>query len=160
MRAISIFFLLSTIAHSTFAETIYGATFDYKKALPSTVYFAGKTHEQIVSHCKSNTLGGMDLAACAHFEFEITVDALNRKVLMVEREIEKNDKNLLDEDEPLALPYFKNAQIHWELYRDNFCYAEVYEAGPASLRFIEFWNCMTRITKNRLDEMAKSNADE
>ncbi|WP_429556971.1 lysozyme inhibitor LprI family protein [Paraburkholderia youngii] len=49
----------------------------------------------------------------------------------------------------------RRGQESWKLYRDNECYAEVYEVGQASLRFVEFWDCMTRITRNRLDELTK-----
>ncbi|CAB3807475.1 lysozyme inhibitor LprI family protein [Paraburkholderia caffeinilytica] len=160
MRSIIIFLLLSTISHSASAETIYGRTFDYKKAKPASVYFTGKTREQIELYCKNDRLGGFDLAACAHFEFEIAIDSLNKRVSIATREIEKNDKALRSEGEPEALPYFRKAQAHWEIYRDSYCYAEVYETGPASSRFIEFWDCMTRITRNRLHELAKANTDE
>lgn len=160
MRAISLSLLLSIISHSASAETIYGQTFDYKKARPASVYFTGKTREQIELYCKNDTLGGIDLAACAHFEFEVTIDALDKRVLMVTQKMEKNDESLRSEGEPQALPYFKKAQAHWKIYRDSNCYAEAYESGPASLRFIEFWNCMSRITKNRLNELTKANTDE
>ncbi|WP_414696905.1 lysozyme inhibitor LprI family protein [Paraburkholderia sp.] len=55
--------------------------------------------------------------------------------------------------EPRALPYFKRGQENWKRYRDDECYANVYEVGQAWLRFVEFWERMTRITKNRLDEL-------
>ncbi|MFP4894191.1 lysozyme inhibitor LprI family protein [Paraburkholderia sp. EG304] len=65
------------------------------------------------------------------------------------------DQELRANGEPEALPYFRRGQESWNLYRDNECYAEVYEAGQASLRFVEFWDCMTRITTHRLDELTK-----
>ncbi|SMG56178.1 Protein of unknown function [Paraburkholderia susongensis] len=102
----------------------------------------------------------MDLSACAQFRYEGAIDALNRKVLEVEKTIAVDDKANGVYGEPAALPYFKKAQMHWQLYRDNDCYSNVYEVGPASLRFIDFWDCMTRMTKNRLDELAKPNSDE
>ncbi|MEX3815518.1 hypothetical protein AB3X96_35670 [Paraburkholderia sp. BR13439] len=51
------------------------------------------------------------------------------------------DNELRANSEPEALPYFpeRRGQESRKLHRDNESYAEVYEVGQASLRFVEFW---------------------
>ncbi|MGF6595898.1 uncharacterized protein YecT (DUF1311 family) [Paraburkholderia sp. GAS448] len=161
MRVTSILFALLFVANAVYASSsIYGSAFDYKKAEPSNVYFSGKTRAQIASYCKNERLNTMDLSACAHFQYENTISDLNARVLLIEKTLKEDDKENGAYGEPAALPFFKRAQMNWELYRDNDCYSDVYSVGQASLRFVDFWDCMTRITKNRLDELTKPNNDE
>jgi uncharacterized protein YecT (DUF1311 family) len=161
MRAINLLALLPLllmpqIAYPLESSSIYGSTFDYKKAKPTSVYFSGKSHEEIESYCKQEMLGTMDLSACAQFEYEDVMNALNRRASEVEKILEADDKENGKYGEPAALPFFKKAQVNWQLYRDNDCYMNVYSVGQASLRFIDFWSCMTRITQNRLNELSPS----
>ncbi|MGF6789454.1 lysozyme inhibitor LprI family protein [Paraburkholderia sp. 35.1] len=156
MRATNIailLFLASSPAYSS--SSIYGSAFDYTKATPTSQYFAGKTEEQIQRFCKNDALATMDVSACAQHDFERVAQTLEKKVSAIERIMADGDKELRTRGEPEALPYFRRGQENWKLYRDNECYADVYEVGQASLRFVEFWDCMTRITRNRLDELTK-----
>ncbi|CAM2163687.1 DUF1311 domain-containing protein [Paraburkholderia sacchari] len=148
----SIYMVSAPIANSA---SIYGTTFDYRKAEPAISQFPGKTSQQIAEHCKSENLGTMELTTCAQFKFESTATTLAKTVEAAEKEIEKNDVELRKNHNPIALPYFKRAQNHWQSYRDNQCYANVYEIGQASIRFIDFWTCMETVTKARLDELTK-----
>jgi len=161
MRVTSVVFALFFVANSVYASSsIYGSAFDYKKAEPSSVYFPGKTRAQIASYCKSERLNTMDLSACAHFQYENTISDLNARVLSIEKTLKEGDQENAAYQGPAALPFFKRAQMNWKLYRDNDCYSDVYSVGQASLRFVDFWDCMTRITKNRIDELTKPNTDE
>lgn len=161
MRATSILVVLLLIANAAYASSsIYGAEFDYKKAKPTSTYFSGKTRQQVASYCKNEMLGTMDLSACAQFRYEAAIETLNNKFAQIENVTKDSDRGHRANDEPEALPFFKKAQSNWQLYRDNECYAEVYQVGQASLRFIDFWDCMTRITKQRLDELTNPSQDD
>jgi uncharacterized protein YecT (DUF1311 family) len=148
----SLYIVGASIANSA---SIYGTTFDYRKAEPAISQFPGKTSQQIAEHCKSENLGTMELTTCAQFKFELAKTTLAKTVEATEKEIEKSDVELRKNHNPIALPYFKQAQSHWQSYRDNQCYANVYEIGQASIRFIDFWTCMEGITKTRIDELTK-----
>jgi uncharacterized protein YecT (DUF1311 family) len=148
----SLYLIGAAIANSA---SIYGTTFDYSKAEPAISQFPGMTSQQIDEHCKSRSLGTMELTTCAQFKFELARTTLAKTVESAEKEIEQNDVELRNDHNPIALPYFKQAQSHWQSYRDNQCYANVYEIGQASIRFIDFWTCMETITKARIDELTK-----
>lgn len=152
--------LLLAVNFAYASPSIYGAEFDYKKAKPASQFFSGKTPKQIASYCENEKLGTRDLSACAQFRYETALDVLNKRVSSVERALEDNDKRNGAFGEPAALPFFKKSQANWERYRDNNCYSDVYSVGQASLRFVDFWDCMARITKNRIDELTKPNDDE
>jgi uncharacterized protein YecT (DUF1311 family) len=153
--------LLFLIAQTAYSSTsIYGSAFDYKKARPANAYFAGKSPAEIVSYCKKENIGTMDLSACAQFRYEGLVDILNEKVAEIKRITSDYDREHRENGEPEALPFFERAQADWQLYRDNNCYSEVYQVGQASLHFVYFWDCMARMTKSRLDELTKPNKDE
>ncbi|WP_322045669.1 lysozyme inhibitor LprI family protein [Paraburkholderia sp. J67] len=137
------------------SASIYGTTFDYRKAEPASSQYPGKTPQQIAEHCKSENLGTMELSTCAQFKFESAKAMLAKTIEATERDIEKNDVELRKNHNPIALPYFKQAQRNWQSYRDNQCYANVYEIGQASIRFIDFWACMEAITKARIGELTK-----
>lgn len=160
-RATSAMVALLVIANAAYASSsIYGPAFDYKKAKPASVYFSGETREQVEAYCKKEMLGTMDLSACAQFRYEVTIAALNKRVAAVEKILEDDDKENDAYGQPAALPFFKKAQANWALYRDNDCYSDTYSVGQASLHFVYFWDCMTRITKSRLDELTRPDADE
>ena len=44
------------------SASIYRTTFDYRKAEPAINQFQGKTSQQIAEHCKSKSLGTMELS--------------------------------------------------------------------------------------------------
>jgi len=162
MRIISLLTLLCLllmpqIAYPLESPSIYGSAFDYKKAKPARVYyFSGKSDEQIESYCKQERIGTMDLSACAQFKYESIIKVLEKKVTEIEKIIKIDDKERGTYGDAAALPFFKKAQESWLLYRDNQCYADVYEVGLSSSRFLDFWDCMTRITENRLKELSPS----
>lgn len=161
MRAISLFALLLLMAETVWASSsIYGSAFDYKKAQPSEVYFPGKSRQEIAAYCKQQALGTMDLSACAQFEYEGAEESLNSKILEIEGVIARTDHGRRANNEPQALPFFKQAQSHWELYRDNACYCATYEAGQASLHFVYFWDCMASITRRRLEALSRPDREE
>lgn len=161
MRTTSVVAVLLSIANVAYASSsIYGSAFDYMKAAPASVYFSGKDREQIESYCQKEILGTIDLGACAQFRYELVRAALNKRILEVEKILEVDDKENGLNDEPSALPFFKKSQVNWELYRDNNCYSDAYSVGQASLRFVDFWDCMARITRRRLDDLTQADADE
>lgn len=156
-----ILIVLCAIWHAANASSsIYGSEFDYTKAKPAREYFSGKSNEQIALYCKKEMLGTTDSAACAQFRYEVVANALGKRISVIEKTLQDDDKENVANGEPAALPFFKKSQMNWALYRDNDCYSDVYSVGQASLRFIDFWDCMSRITKNRLDELTKPNDDE
>ncbi|NVH73498.1 DUF1311 domain-containing protein [Paraburkholderia sp. JPY432] len=161
MRSTSMFFLLLCMSQATYcSQSIYGSEFDYKKAKPTSDYFYGKSRKEIELYCKREMLGTSDLSACAQFRYERIMDAFDKRVSEVEKILEEDDKANGAYGQPAALPYFKKAQANWLLYRENDCYSNVYSVGQASLRFVDFWDCMTGITKHRLDELTKPNSDD
>ncbi|MBC8741356.1 DUF1311 domain-containing protein [Paraburkholderia sp. UCT31] len=161
MRATSIFALLCLTAQLTYASTsIYGSAFDYKKAQPTSIYFTGKSPAEIASYCKKEYLGTTDISACAQFDYEMEAKTLNKKIAEIEKVTKDYDREHRANGEPEALPFFEKAQASWQRYRDNNCYSEVYQVGQASLHFVYFWDCMTRMTKNRLDELTRPDAEE
>lgn len=161
MGAIKIPLVLLFAATSAYAsESIYGSAFDYKKAKPTSVYFSGKTRNEVAAYCKKGMLGTMDLSACAQFRYEEASTALNKAIAEIERVTKETDRGHRANDEPEALPFFEKAQSNWKSYRENQCYSEVYQVGQASLRFVDFWDCMTRITKTRFDELMKPSTDD
>lgn len=161
MRVISILLLLFFNLQGAYAsESIYGSEFDYTKAKPARENFPGKSYAQIEAYCKNDSLGTMELSACAQFRYEGMVKILDKKVTEIEKVTKDYDREGRANGEPEALPFFEKAQASWQVYRDNECYSNVYAVGQASLRFVDFWDCMTRITKSRLDELTKPNTDE
>jgi uncharacterized protein YecT (DUF1311 family) len=161
MRATSVLVVLFIIVNGAQASSsIYGSAFDYKKAKPASVYFSGKNHEEIASYCQNEMLGTMDLSACAQFRYESSIEALNNRLIEVYKVLAQDDKDNGVYGEPAALPFFKKAQANWKLYRDNNCYSSVYSVGQASLRFVYFWDCMTRMTENRLNELTRPDPDD
>ncbi|MFP3796467.1 lysozyme inhibitor LprI family protein [Paraburkholderia sp. SIMBA_027] len=152
---ISTYMVVAPIAD---AATVYGASFDYRKAEPAIEQYPGMTPDQIKAHCKNENLGGMEMATCAQFSFEAANATLAKAVEENEKEIAKNDMEIRKNHNPVALPYFKRAQISWQNYRDNQCYANVYEIGEASIRFIDFYACMEKITNSRIDELSTPDA--
>jgi hypothetical protein len=86
----------------TNSASIYGTTFDYRKAEPAISQFPGKTSQQIAEHCKSENLGTMELTTCAQFKFESAKTTLAKTVEAAEKEIEKNDGELRKNHNPIA----------------------------------------------------------
>lgn len=142
------------------ADTIYSGSFDYKRATPSSTYFAGKSDAQITSFCKDQRhTSQADIDACAHRGFEQEALILSTKVSNLYAGYRAGDEELKKNGWPIAAPYFEKAQTDWTIYRDNSCYAETYGLGEASLRYTEFWDCMTRITKTRVNELSAKDAE-
>jgi uncharacterized protein YecT (DUF1311 family) len=140
------------------AKTIYSGEFDYRKFEPSSVYFTGRTPAEISELCRTGEdAGTMDMSECAHRDYENANRDLQNKLKVLRSEVDENDKSLKASGEPLALPYFVKSQAAWAQYRESDCYSETYMLGEASMRYIKFWDCMTRITKSRLDELTKAN---
>lgn len=147
--------LFTVSAPTVNSASIYGTTFDYRKVEPAIDQFPGKTPQQIAEYCKGKNLGTMETGTCAQFKFELVRKTLAKVVVANEKEISKNDVALRNNGNPVALPYFRQAQSHWQSYRDNQCYANVYEIGQASIRFADFWTCMETITKARIAELTR-----
>jgi len=150
--------LFTRVAHPS--TSIYGSAFDYKNAFPSTRYFPGKTHEQVAAYCRQELLGTMELFSCAQFDYERAVDRLIGRIHVIEEVLKADDIEHEKNGEPAALPYFRRSQTHWELYRDNNCYSDTYSVGQASLHFVYFWDCMTRMTEARLDELTNPDGND
>ncbi|CAG4913181.1 lysozyme inhibitor LprI family protein [Paraburkholderia gardini] len=158
-KIISLFPCVLSIAAS--AKTIYSGEFDYRKFEPSSMYFSGFTSSEISKLCEiGEHAGTMDISECAHRNYERANRNLEKKLKALRSEIVENDKSLKADGEPLALPYFVKSQEIWAQYRESGCYYETYMLGEASMRYITFWDCMTRITKSRLDELTRSGADD
>ncbi|MGF6698627.1 uncharacterized protein YecT (DUF1311 family) [Paraburkholderia sp. MM5496-R1] len=135
-------------------KTIYSVRFDYKKATPSSVYFTGKSREEIDRLCKTGEHASTaDIAACSQRNFEQISAQLNSTIKPLETELRKGDVDLKADNNPVALPYFEKGQRAWVQYRDNQCYAETYSLGEASMRYMTFWDCMARITKGRISDL-------
>lgn len=144
---------------AAFGKTIYSVPFDYTKATPSSVYFSGKSRVEIDHLCKTGEHASTaDIAACSQRDFESAVAQLNSTIKSTEAGLKTNDVDLKIADNPVALPYFTKAQRAWQEYRDNQCYSETYSLGEASMRYMTFWDCMTRITKERISDL-KSTKD-
>jgi uncharacterized protein YecT (DUF1311 family) len=118
--------------------------------------FPGKLRSQVASYCRRNVSSTMDLSACAQFRYEESAAVLNKEIVKIEAVTRDTDVERKANAEPEALPHLKEAQKSWTMYRDNECYSETYQAGQASLHFVYFWDCMSRITNLRLKELTTS----
>ena len=136
------------------AKTVYSGEFDYHYFKSPEQYFSGRTAAQISRMCDTGEhANNDDLAQCSHLKFNRTSGELEKRLSAVKSKIERNDKSLKTEGEPLASPYFGKAQTAWVTYRDNECYSEAYMMGEAAERYIFFWECMANITQNRVKEL-------
>lgn len=151
----ALYFLDST----ALCKTIYSVQFDYKKVTPSSVYFSGKSQKEIDRLCRTGEHASTaDIAACSQRDFEKISAQLNSAIRSLEAGYRKGDVDLKADNNPVALPYFEKGQSAWTGYRDNQCYAETYSLGEASMRYMTFWDCMARITKERISDL-KSEKD-
>ncbi|WP_429566631.1 lysozyme inhibitor LprI family protein [Paraburkholderia sp. JPY419] len=73
----------------------------------------------------------MAVSACAQHDFKRISRTLEKKVSAIERIMADGDNERRANSEPEALPYLRRGQEGWKLYRDNECFAEVYEVGQA-----------------------------
>ncbi|MCC8404935.1 DUF1311 domain-containing protein [Paraburkholderia sp. MMS20-SJTN17] len=160
MRAINLFLMLVLFAQKVFADSIYSGEFDYSKARSYKEFFLNKSDSEITIYCKRNSMGTEELWQCSHFYFEKSDEKLTKLVSEISMKLQNNDIALKANGEPAALPYFEAAQQHWKAFRDDECYSDTYSLGQASMRYMVFWDCMTRITKDRLNELARPDADE
>jgi len=136
------------------AKTVYSDEFDYRYLKSTDQYFLGKTAAYISRICDAGEhASNDDLAQCSHLKFNRTNAELKKKLNAVKSEIERNDKALKADGEPLASPYFQKAQTAWVGYRDNECYSETYMMGEAAERYIFFWECMANISQSRAKEL-------
>lgn len=144
----------------TFSKTRYSGEFDYRSFQPSAEYFAGHTRAEVDAMCKTGKHAGTaDTEQCQHRDFERATEALDQVVAALSVEYRKIDADLTVEGEPTAFPYFLKAEAAWVKYRDNSCYSAVYEGGEASIKYIDFWYCMTTRTKDRTKELRRRSAE-
>lgn len=149
------------IDSAAFGRTIYSVPFDYRKATPSSVYFSGKSSADIDHLCNTGEHASTaDIAACSKRNYEQSAAHLEVAVRSLASRYKQHDIDLKKTDNAVASPYFEKAQNAWKKFRDHQCYAETYSSGEASMRYVTFWDCMTRLTKNRFDELTRANADE
>lgn len=162
MRHISLLCLLALATSTLSNEPVYSGAFDYNKAHSSRLFFATKSDAEITQHCKQNDFPTVEIWQCSHFAFEQIDAELQKKIRYLSAQLRKNDSELRSDgdDSPAALPYFERANRSWAEFRADECYSDTYSLGHASMRYMVFWDCMTRITKNRLDELNRSDADE
>ncbi|QYD69149.1 DUF1311 domain-containing protein [Paraburkholderia edwinii] len=154
IRRTSFLVALTAVPIFASAKTIYSGEFDYHSFKPAEAYFAGRSASEVARMCETGEhASNEDLAQCSHLKFEQVRHELSRNLQAARSEIERNDKSLKAEGEPLALPYFVKSQNDWMQYRDSECYTETYMMGEAAERYIFFWECMTSITKNRVREV-------
>jgi uncharacterized protein YecT (DUF1311 family) len=150
MRAISaaLFFCLAANAS---AQTF----FDYKKVTSSQEYFSGKTQAEIAQTCAAGLGGSMEISFCAKKDFENASSEMQQTLSKRVQVMKANDRSLQSEGFPLALPLFLRSQTLWEQHRDAECYATYRSLGAASGRYAEFWDCMTELTRMRMDYLAQ-----
>ncbi|SIT45899.1 conserved exported hypothetical protein [Paraburkholderia piptadeniae] len=148
------------LSGSVQAETIYSGEFDYRTFQPSSRYFAGHAPAEIAHLCDTGEHASTaDMEQCAHAKFERAEATLLHKFDAVATAFRKSDSEAEKENEPLALPHISKARSAWINYRDETCYSVAYKNGPASSRYVSFWECMTTITQahtKELDALLKS----
>jgi uncharacterized protein YecT (DUF1311 family) len=153
MRAIDMLPICLLFASTAGAGTTYSGEFDYKKVKSYKTYFKNKSDVEIEHFCTDDSIGSEDRWQCSHFSFERINGKLNERISLISADLHRNDADLKSGGEPTALPYFKRAQQYWTAFRDNECYSDTYSLGQASMRYMVFWDCMTRLTKARLEEL-------
>jgi uncharacterized protein YecT (DUF1311 family) len=154
IRRTSVLVVLACMPIFPPAKTIYSGDFDYHFFKSAEEYFSGKTRSEVASMCDTGDHAtNDDLAQCSHLKFERANRELDRNLKSAKAKVERNDKLLKAEGEPLALPYFVKSQSDWAKYRDGECYTETYMMGEAAERYIFFWECMANITQNRVKEV-------
>ncbi|MFC0397262.1 lysozyme inhibitor LprI family protein [Paraburkholderia rhizosphaerae] len=148
------FSLLVGASCSTSGKSIYSGEFDYRKFQPSASYFAGHKAKDVAHLCATGEHASTsDMEQCAHRGFEKADKDLAQQLATTTAVFATADIDAKGDYEPQALPYLKNAESAWEKYRDDTCYAFAYAAGPATARYINFWDCMTSITQARTNEL-------
>jgi uncharacterized protein YecT (DUF1311 family) len=160
MRRIKIIILLLCFALSggALSGTRYSGEFDYRNFKPSTKFFSGRTASEIAHLCATSEHASTeDLEQCSHMKFERADKKLREELATIASQLKKADLEAKSEDEPQALPYFSRSQTAWVNYRDNYCYGYVYALGPASTRYINFWECMAATTGSRVEQLAHFN---
>ncbi|NML30217.1 lysozyme inhibitor LprI family protein [Paraburkholderia antibiotica] len=146
----------SSFTSSAHGKTIYSVTFDYRAIPSSSIYFTGKTPQQIDRLCKTGEhASNADLAACEQRDFERLSQDLNSTYSKILGKVKEADEESKESGDPLAGPDFIGAQDNWVKYRDNYCYAYVYAIGEASARYIDFWGCMKELTLDRTRQLEK-----
>ncbi|MBN3812486.1 lysozyme inhibitor LprI family protein [Paraburkholderia sp. Ac-20347] len=154
VRNIASTIFLIMVSYSAYASTIYSVPFDYKRATPTNVYFSGRTESEINRFCKTQYHASQaDVDACAHRDFEKASAELQKRASEVGNAYTSGDVELKENGQPTAGPYFFKSMASWADFRDAACYAETYALGEASSRYVEFWGCMTRITKSLTNEL-------
>lgn len=162
MRHISFLFVLALATSAVSGEPGRSGAFDYKKAHSSRSFFAPKSDAEITLYCKQNDLPTIEIWQCSHFAFEQVDANLRKRIAYLSAQRRKSDSELRrdGDDSPAALPWFERANRSWVEFRANECYYDTYSLGQASMRYMVFWDCMTRITKNRLAELNRTDSDE
>jgi uncharacterized protein YecT (DUF1311 family) len=146
--------LLALVPALACAKSIYSGKFDYREFKPPEQSFVGRTPADIARMCDTGEhASNDDLAQCSHMKFNRASVELSRELRAVQKGIARNDTVLRNQGEPLALPFFNQAQDSWVKYRDNECYTETYMMGEAAERYIFFWECMATITQHRVKEL-------
>lgn len=150
-----IFLLTTALAWPSFSATVYSGTFDYKKLQDPIAYFKKKGIEEIADFCKIRATSSLDISMCAHHEYKTIEITLAMKLKNARATTSKNDALLKKISEPTTLVFFNKAQSNWEQFRDNSCYFSSYSAGPRSLKFSDFFECMSRATLIRIEDLDK-----
>jgi len=156
MRRIELWLLSCGVASCplALAQSVYSGPFDYRQFQPSARYFAGHTEKDIDSFCSAGVHASTtDLEECSHRTFEQADAALAKQLTIVIATFTKADVAARSSQQPASLPYLTQSQTAWVSYRDNTCYAFAYANGPASARYLNFWECMTTATQTRTKEL-------
>jgi uncharacterized protein YecT (DUF1311 family) len=149
------FLLLSQITPAMADKSsIYSGIFDYHKFVSSDEYFSDRSKQEIDEFCKKLPQASQsDMDQCVHRDFEASERELKESLARVTTTIRKGDIELKTYGEPAALSWFIKSQDAWVQYRDNYCYSHTYIDGGGSGRYSFFWDCMTKITKDHIQQL-------
>ncbi|MFD1745743.1 lysozyme inhibitor LprI family protein [Rhizobium helianthi] len=94
----------------------------------------------------------MEMNACAQEEYDAADKVLNDQWKLTRKAMADWDKEL-EEDQRGAETALLQAQRAWITYRDNQCIAEGFQARGGTLETMLNIVCLTRMTKNRTQEL-------
>jgi uncharacterized protein YecT (DUF1311 family) len=156
MRNTSVITLLLFVYGIAIATPI----FDYHKVQSSSQYFSEKSDFEINEMCASQRgLSTTDISFCAKRDFEKSSSTLDKVVSDSFKRIRENDKYLKSIGFPEVFPSFVKSQYYWGKFRDTECYSQ-YLSSTGSMRYYEFWDCMTNITKSRVKSLDNSDTQK
>lgn len=130
----------------------------YKGRQSSDLFFKGKTEEQILDDCVNNQ-STLVVNFCEKRKFEMASRKLKVLFSIQLKATKKNDISLRGNGLPAASAYFISSQISWLKYRDDTCVFEYLYSGSGTIRGVEYFSCLLKMTNRRIEELSDESSE-